>query len=122
NTQPLLTPVFARDKWKDKTMESRSTFGEGITGWAAVHREPVRTNQAHLDPRKKVVPGTPDDEPEALITVPLIARGAVKGVLNIYRLGEEATFEDEEFALAIRFADAAAPGLDNRPIRPRPES
>ena len=58
-------------------------LGEGITGWAALHREPVRTNQAHLDPRTKTVPGTPPDEAEALITVPLIARDLVKGVLNI---------------------------------------
>ncbi len=119
--QTVLIPVFARDKWAEKIMNSRSNFGEGITGWAALHREPVRTNQAHLDPRKKVVPGTPDDEPEALITVPLIARGMVKGVLNIYRLGETATFEDEEFELAIRFADAAALALDNAQIRARLE-
>jgi diguanylate cyclase (GGDEF)-like protein len=120
-SQTVLIPVLARDKWADKIMESRSLFGEGITGWAALHREPVRTNQAHLDPRKKVVPGTPDDEAEALITVPLIARGLVKGVLNIYRLGETATFEDEEFELAIRFADAAALALDNAQIRARLE-
>jgi diguanylate cyclase (GGDEF)-like protein len=119
--QSVLIPVFARDKWAEKIMNSRSNFGEGITGWAALHREPVRTNQAHLDPRKKVVPGTPDDEPEALITIPLIARGAVKGVLNIYRLGETATFEDEEFELAVRFADAAALALDNAQIRARLE-
>ena len=102
-------------------MESRSQFGEGITGWAALHREPVRTNQAHLDPRTKTVPGTPPDEPEALITVPLIARDVVKGVLNIYRLGEHASFSDEEFELATRFADAAALALDNAQIRARLE-
>src|SRR2546430_9331002 len=119
--QSVLIPVLARDQWAEKIMNSRSEFGEGITGWAALHREPVRTNQAHLDPRKKVVPGTPDDEPEALITIPLIARGMVKGVLNIYRLGETATFEDEEFELAIRFADAAALALDNAQIRARLE-
>ena len=119
--QAVLIPVLARDKWADKIMKSRSEFGEGITGWAALHREPVRTNQAHLDPRKKVVPGTPDDEAEALITVPLIARDSVKGVLNIYRLGETATFEDEEFELAVRFADAAALALDNAQIRARLE-
>ncbi len=115
--QTVLTPVLAHDKWAENIMGSRSNFGEGITGWAALHREPVRTNQAHLDPRKKVVPGTPPDEPEALITVPLIARETVKGVLNIYRLGEEATFGDEEFELATRFADAAALALDNAQIR-----
>ena len=119
--QTQLTPVLARDKWADKIMDSRSAFGEGITGWAALHREPVRTNQAHLDPRTKTVPGTPPDEAEALITVPLIARDLVKGVLNMYRLGEDATFSDEEFELTTRFADAAALALDNAQIRARLE-
>jgi diguanylate cyclase (GGDEF)-like protein len=119
--QTELTPVLARDQWAEKIMRSRCAFGEGISGWAAQHREPVRTNQAHLDPRVKIVPGTPADEPEALITVPLIARETVKGVLNIYRLGEEATFDDDEFELATRFADAAALALDNAEIRTRLE-
>ena len=119
--QTQLTPVLARDKWAEKIMDSRSAFGEGITGWAALHREPVRTNQAHLDPRTKTVPGTPPDEAEALITVPLIARDLVKGVLNIYRLGEHASFSDEEFELTTRFADAAALALDNAQIRARLE-
>jgi diguanylate cyclase (GGDEF)-like protein len=68
-----------------------------------------------------VVPGTPPDEKEALITVPLIARGAVKGVLSIYRLGEEARFDEEEFELAKRFGDAAALALDNAQTRARLE-
>src|SRR6266550_2706437 len=119
--QTILIPVFARDKWADNILSDQSNFGEGITGWAALHREPVRTNQAHRDPRRKTVPGTPADEPEALITVPLIARDLVKGMLNIYRLGEDASFGDDEFELATRFADAAALALDNAQIRTRLE-
>jgi diguanylate cyclase (GGDEF)-like protein/putative nucleotidyltransferase with HDIG domain len=120
-SQTILIPVFARDKWADNILSDQSYFGEGITGWAALHREPVRTNQAHLDPRRKTVPGTPADEPEALIAVPLIARDFVKGMLNIYRLGEDASFADDEFELATRFADAAALALDNAQIRARLE-
>src|SRR6266516_6784564 len=119
--QAVLIPVLARDKWADNILSDQSNFGEGITGWAALHREPVRTNQAHRDPRRKTVPGTPADEPEALITVPLIARDLVKGMLNIYRLGEDACFGDDEFELATRFADAAALALDNAQIRTRLE-
>src|SRR6266516_1501120 len=119
--QTILIPVFARDKWADNILSDQSNFGEGITGWAALHREPVRTNQAHRDPRRKTVPGTPADEPEALITVTLIARDQVKGMLNIYRLGEDASFGDDEFELATRFADAAALALDNAQIRTRLE-
>src|ERR1051326_2221157 len=100
--QTILIPVFARDKWAENILSDQSNFGEGITGWAALHREPVRTNQAHLDPRRKTVPGTPDDEPEALITVPLIARDLVKGMLNIYRLRADASLSDNEFELGPR--------------------
>ena len=82
-------------------------FGEGLTGWAVENRTPVWTNQAHLDPRVVNVPGTPV-EPEALITVPLVARGSLKGALNIYRVGDDAVFFEHEFELAKWFGDAAA--------------
>jgi diguanylate cyclase (GGDEF)-like protein len=119
--QTELVPVLARDRWADQIMRNKIEFGTGIAGWAAQHREPVLTNAAHLDPRMMVVPGTPPDEREALITVPLIARDSVKGVLSIYRLGEQARFDGEEFELAKRFGDAAALALDNAKTRARLE-
>jgi diguanylate cyclase (GGDEF)-like protein len=112
-----LIPLMARDTWADEIMNDRPAFGEGITGWAVEHREPQLVNHAHLDPRVQVVPGTPPDEPEALITIPLVARDAIKGALNIYRLGEEARFTEEDFELAKRFGDAAALALDNAQTR-----
>ncbi len=111
-----LRPVLARSQWETEVMSETFSFGEGITGWAVEHREPVLANQAHLDPRVRFVPGTPV-EPEALIAVPLIARGSLKGTLNIYRVGEDAKFSEEEFLLATRFGDAAALALDNAHIR-----
>jgi diguanylate cyclase (GGDEF)-like protein len=113
----LLIPVMARDRWADEIMSDRPVLGEGITGWAIDHCEPQLVNEAHLDPRTKTVPGTPEDEPEALISIPLVARGAVKGALNVYRLGHGALFSDEEFELAKRFGDAAALALDNAQVR-----
>ena len=115
-----LIPVLARSKWAEEIMSETFSFGEGITGWAVEHREAVLANQAHLDPRVRFVPGTPVD-PEALIAVPLIARGHLKGTLNIYRIGEDAAFSDEEFLLVSRFGDAAALALDNAHIRARLE-
>ncbi len=53
--------------------------------------------------------------------MPLIARGQLKGTLNIYRVGEDAAFSDEEFLLAKRFGDAAALAIDNAHIRARLE-
>ncbi|HEX7626315.1 MAG TPA: diguanylate cyclase [Gaiellaceae bacterium] len=116
-----LIPVLARSQaYEDEIMRSRPRFGEGITGWAVENRRPVWTNRAHLDPRVVNVPGTPI-EPEALITVPLIARGALKGALNIYRIGEDAGFAEHEFELAKWFGDAAALAIDNAQIRARLE-
>jgi diguanylate cyclase (GGDEF)-like protein len=113
----LLIPLMSRDKWADEIMGDQPLFGEGITGWVVEKREPQLVNHAHLDPRVKVVPGTPPDEPEALISVPLVARGAIKGALNVYRLGDDAKFTEEEFELAQRFGDAAAIALDNAQVR-----
>ncbi|HEY3960916.1 MAG TPA: GAF domain-containing protein [Gaiellaceae bacterium] len=116
----LLVPALARGQYQDEVMRSRPRFGEGLTGWAVVHRRPVWTNRAHLDPRATVVEGTPV-EPEAMIVVPLIARGTLKGALNIYRVGEDAAFSENEFELATSFGDAAALALDNAQIRERLE-
>ena len=115
-----LIPVLARSKWAEEIMSETFSFGEGITGWAVEHREAVLANKAHLDPRVRFVPGTPVD-PEALIAVPLIARGHLKGTLNIYRVGEDAVFTDEEFLLAKRFGDAAALAIDNAHVKARLE-
>jgi diguanylate cyclase (GGDEF)-like protein len=119
-SQRQLLPVLVRSEWEEEIINATVSFGQGITGWSAEHREPVVTNAAHLDPRVRIVPGTPN-EPEALIVVPLVARGVLKGALNIYRIGEEASFNDEEFELAKRFGDAAALALDNAQIRARLE-
>ena len=115
-----LHAVLARGEWEDEVKSEIFSFGEGITGWAVDHREAVLANKAHLDPRVRFVPGTPI-EPEALIAVPLVARGQLKGTLNIYRVGEDAAFSDEEFLLAKRFGDAAALAIDNAHIRARLE-
>src|SRR5688572_5794794 len=115
-----LVPALVRSDYADEILSERFPFGEGITGWAVDHREPVLANQAHLDPRVRFVPGTPL-EPEALIVVPLVARGALKGTLNVYRIGDDASFSEEEFELAKRLGDAAALALDNAHIRARLE-
>ena len=111
----LLLPVLARDQWAEEILGSRTYFGDGLTGWAAENREPVLANQAHLDPRTEQIPGTPDEH-EALIVVPLLTKKEIKGVLNIYRIGDS-SFSEEEFELARSFGDAAALALENADSR-----
>ena len=119
-TRRELIPVLARSDWENEIMRTRPAFGQGITGWAVDKREPVLANDAHLDSRVAFIPGTPA-EPEALISIPLIARGSLKGALNVYRVGAGASFAEDEFELAKWFGDAAALALDNAQVRARLE-
>jgi signal transduction protein with GAF and PtsI domain len=58
--------------------------GQGITGWVAEHREPVAVfENAAQDPRFKFFHELPEDSYEAFLSVPLMCRGRVVGVINL---------------------------------------
>ncbi len=59
-------------------------LGEGITGWVAEHREPAAVPQnAMKDPRFKFFNDLPEDRFEAFLSVPLMSRGRLAGVINL---------------------------------------
>ena len=59
-------------------------IGQGITGWVAEHREPVVIpKNAAQDPRFQVFHELPEDTYEAFLSVPLVSRGRVVGVINL---------------------------------------
>ena len=58
--------------------------GQGITGWVAEHNEPVAIpEKAALDPRFQFFHEVPEDSYEAFLSVPLMCRGRVVGVINL---------------------------------------
>src|SRR5579864_8237804 len=58
--------------------------GQGITGWVAEHREPVAISQnAARDPRFQLFHELPEDSYEAFLSVPILSRGRVVGVINL---------------------------------------
>ena len=58
--------------------------GQGITGWVAEHREPVAIpEKAAHDPRFQFFHELPEDSYEAFLSVPLMCRGRVVGVVNL---------------------------------------
>src|SRR5882724_8314476 len=58
--------------------------GQGITGWVAEHREPVAVaEKAAQDPRFQFFHELPEDSFEAFLSVPLMCRGRVVGVINL---------------------------------------
>jgi signal transduction protein with GAF and PtsI domain len=58
--------------------------GQGITGWVAEHSEPVAIpEKAAGDPRFQFFHELPEDSYEAFLSVPLMCRGRVVGVINL---------------------------------------
>jgi signal transduction protein with GAF and PtsI domain len=58
--------------------------GQGITGWVAEHREPVAlAKHASQDPRFRYFNELPEDRYEAFLSVPLLSRGRLVGVMNL---------------------------------------
>jgi uroporphyrinogen-III synthase len=58
--------------------------GQGITGWVAEHREPVAVfREAFKDPRFQRFNELPEDRYEAFLSVPLLSRGRLVGVMNL---------------------------------------
>jgi signal transduction protein with GAF and PtsI domain len=58
--------------------------GQGITGWVAEHREPVAIpEKAAEDSRFQFFHELPEDSYEAFLSVPIMSRGRVVGVINL---------------------------------------
>jgi len=59
-------------------------LGQGITGWVGWHREPVAIPAKALkDPRFKRFKDLPEDTFEAFLSVPILCRGKLVGVINL---------------------------------------
>jgi uroporphyrinogen-III synthase len=59
-------------------------LGQGIAGWVAEHRQPVViARNAALDSRFQLFNELPEDRFEAFLSVPLLSRGRVVGVINL---------------------------------------
>ena len=58
--------------------------GEGITGWVAQENKTVAIKRnAYQDPRFKNFDVLPEDQYEAFLSVPIIYKGKVSGVINV---------------------------------------
>jgi uroporphyrinogen-III synthase len=58
--------------------------GQGITGWVAEHRTPVAvSSHAFDDPRFKTFNELPEDRYEAFLSVPVLSRSKLVGVINL---------------------------------------
>jgi uroporphyrinogen-III synthase len=77
----------SKNSHPDAVGKLKLKLGQGITGWVAKHRQPVVVaRNAALDPRFRFFNELPEDRFEAFLSVPLLSRGKVVGVINLQNL------------------------------------
>jgi uroporphyrinogen-III synthase len=87
-------------------------LGEGITGWVAQHRQPVAIGQnAFHDPRFQFFNELPEDRYEAFLSVPLLCRGRLIGVINLQKR-EPHSFSKREIRLLSTIGFLVGAGIE----------
>ncbi len=91
----------------------RLKVGEGLTGWVAQHKEPVALgHDAHHDARFKFVPELQEDKYQSILSVPLIYRGEVLGVINV-RTEKEHEYTQTQVRLLQSIASQISGAVEN---------
>lgn len=84
-------------------------IGEGMVGWVAQNRKAVMIEDAQKDPRfSKEADKRRDSTTRTVLSVPLVQRDELLGVLSILNTRNKPSFDNEDLALAESFADLAA--------------
>ena len=110
--QQILKPLITNyEEYKDQIMNFRLRLGEGVTGKVAQTGLGIISNYAEANTRTVQIPGTPE-EPESIISVPLMWSGDVIGVITINAKGHK-RFREEDLNLLTIFARLVADALEN---------
>jgi|GEM_PF-1632803 len=91
----------------------RLRLGEGVTGWVAQERQPLALEDAHADPRFVFIPGVDDNRLISMLSVPVIARERVVGVLNIQAAARR-RFNESEISFLQALASQVAGIIESR--------
>jgi len=87
---------------------------QGIAGWVARHREPVRLADASADPRHySAIAGRTGLVPHSMICVPVVKKDRLLGVIQVINKADGSVFTDDELRLVQTLADHAAIAIEN---------
>jgi uroporphyrinogen-III synthase len=83
-TKKELVLRASKNQHPDLLEKIKMKLGEGITGWVAKEHKPVAiASGAKNDPRFKFFRNLPEDRFEAFLSVPIINKQGVVGVINV---------------------------------------
>ena len=94
------------------------SIGEGLTGWAVTHGQPVAVCDALNDPRFKLLPETHEEGLRSLMAVPLSVQGRIIGAMNV-QTTEQHDFTADEIELLWLIANLAAGALEKAALYDR---
>ena len=99
----------SKNPHKDALDRLKIQVGQGITGWVAEHKQTAAIAQmAYKDARFKTFNELPEDRYEAFLSVPLLCRDKVIGVINVqHRQAYFHTKRDIQLISTIGFLVAA---------------
>lgn len=87
---------------------------QGIAGWVARNRQPLRIDDATNDPRHYgSIASQMHFTPKAMLCVPMLSKGRLLGVIQAINKFDGSTFDEEELRLAQMLADHAAIAIEN---------
>ena len=91
----------------------RLKVGEGLAGWVAQHKEAVAVERdAYHDARFKFFPELEEDKYESMLSVPLVYRSEVIGVINV-RTMKPHTYTQTQVRLLQSIASQIAGAIEN---------
>ncbi len=98
-----LTLRASKNPHKEVMGSIKMRMGEGITGWVAQHRRPIAIGaRAGSDKRFKLFQNLPEDLYEAFLSVPIVTKKGVVGVINVqHEKPRKYTVSEVELLVAI---------------------
>ena len=95
-------------------------IGEGVAGWVAEHAQPALVPDKWSDPRYRYIPALRGEDYASLVSVPLLVRGRVVGVVNVHSTKPEA-YGEHDLALVTQVANLLARTVENARLYERLE-
>jgi len=93
---------------------TRLRCDQGIAGWVARHREPVRLDDVTNDPRYYAGIETQTHfTPRSMLCVPMVSKDTLLGVIQVINKIDGTSFSEDELRLAQSLADHAAIAIEN---------
>ena len=101
---------------------TRQKVGTGIAGWVVEKGESLLINDIEKDTRFNKLASDAKYKTKSLLSVPLVSKGGVLGVINVNRKTSGETFTENDLQLLTTFSSQAAAALENAELYGRVEN